>query len=93
MSKAGTVISLIEGEEPTDLPFNKKNFLLLLRQGKGVVVYGTGGGYSPTSEWDTDKKVPVDKEEIMYKNAEISVKSAKTDKKMNRGRSYRVRVK
>ena len=89
MSKAQDVINLFEGEGE-EITFNKKNFMNLLKSGKGIVVFGTGGGYPDTSEFKVPKDKDVSgKEDMLFVNASRIVAGAK-DSKM-KGRQFKVR--
>jgi len=88
MSKASDVLALFESEE---LTFSKKNFMNLLKSGSGVVVFGTGGGYSDTIEFKVPKGKDVQgKEDMLFVNASRIVAGAK-DPKM-KGRQFKVRA-
>jgi len=82
-------------KESKELSFTKSNFMKLAKAGNGVVVFGTGGGYSDTSEFklsgkilnaNTDKK----KVDMFFNNAKQSVNGAK-DPNM-KGRTFKIRA-
>ncbi len=90
--KMKTFRDIVESEK--EIPFSKSSFMKALKSGKGVVVYGAGGGYADTREFGLDKDqvdsaIEKGKEDILFKNAQSSVKNAK-DSKM-KGRKFYVR--
>ena len=77
--------------EEKEIPFNKGNMKMMLSKGKGIVVFGTGGGYSDTREFgltsDQINKMNIDD---IIKNAQRAVNGAKDP--MMKGRKFKIRL-
>lgn len=86
-----------EGKETS---FNKANFMKIVKSGKGLVVYGTGGGMSDSREIgfsvnQIKKAIEKGKVDMLFKNAQAAVKSSKFDfdgKPYNKARKFMVRM-
>jgi hypothetical protein len=81
--------------ESKEMGFSKANFMKVIKSGKGLVVYGMGGGYSDTKEFgltvdQIKKATEKGKVDMLFKNAQMAVKGAK-DPKM-KGRKFMVRM-
>jgi hypothetical protein len=83
--------------ESAEVAFSKSNFKKLASSsgGKGIVVFGTGGGYSDTSEFSMtgdalQQAIDKGKLDILASNAERNVRGAR-DPQM-RGRKFMIRL-
>ena len=81
--------------EENEMGFSKSNFMKAIKSGKGIVVFGTGGGYSDTKEFGLTvdqiiKATERGKIDMLFKNAEMAIKGAKDP--MMKGRKFMIRT-